>query len=183
MAAAGLTAGGFYAHFPSKDALVEEALESAGEEAFRTWCGSLTHLQGEMWVRALLATYLSPEHRDSLEKSCILPSLAAEVARAKGASRLHFERRLLGMVELLRERTGGTVTREDIVATVALSVGAVSLARAVQDPALADEILTASRERAERLLGLTRKEAESAKVQLTGRRSRPPQKKVRKRER
>lgn len=156
MAAAGLTAGAFYGHFGSKDALVAAAIDAAAESSRERWYGRFDHVRGRAWASELLSTYLSPAHRDDTEGGCILPSLGSDVARTGGPARNHFERRLRGLFQLVRERTSGelTVGRADLVAAVALCVGGVLLSRAVAERTLADEILRASQRGARRLLGL-----------------------------
>jgi TetR/AcrR family transcriptional repressor of nem operon len=169
MAAAGLTAGGFYAHFRSKDALVLEAIEAAGEDSYTSWYGRIEHLRGRAWAEAMFELYLSEEHRDALGNGCVLPSLGADVARGKPAGRARFERRVRGLFDYVTERTQAElgVTRAEVVAAIALAVGGLLLARAVQTEELSAEILRAARESAERLLGLandgsTRKRSDRA---------------------
>jgi TetR/AcrR family transcriptional repressor of nem operon len=166
MSAVGLTAGGFYAHFRSKDALVADAIDEAGEQAAQRWHRGLEGLRGRTYARALLGRYLSPEHRDDRAGGCILPSLGAEMPRAKRSGRRRFEQRLVAMIEhvgermqppvLARHEPEAAVRREDVIATIALSVGGLVLSRAVLDQVLSDEILSASRRAAARLLGVRR---------------------------
>jgi TetR/AcrR family transcriptional repressor of nem operon len=160
MSAVGLTAGGFYAHFRSKDALVADAIEAAGDQAARRWHGGLEALEGRAYARALLDRYLSTEHRNDRAGGCILPALGAEMPRARRSSRRRFEQRLVFLLDHLSERLAlkgvRAVNREEVIASVALSVGGLMLSRAVTDRALADQILSASRKGAGRLLGLSR---------------------------
>jgi TetR/AcrR family transcriptional repressor of nem operon len=157
MKAAGLTAGGFYSHFRSKDALVTDAVDRAGQMSFRHWFAGLDELYGREFARELIDRYLSPEHREDREHGCILPTLGSDMARARKPTRQRFERRLAGLLELIEAHTQGASApaREAIVATVALSIGGVVLSRAVNDRAFSDEILRASRSGAHSLLGLT----------------------------
>jgi TetR/AcrR family transcriptional regulator, transcriptional repressor for nem operon len=159
MSAVGLTAGGFYAHFRSKDALVADAIEAAGAQAARRWHGGLEALEGRAYARALLDRYLSTEHRDDRAGGCILPALGAEMPRARRSSRRRFEQRLLFLLDHMTERLAMKdargVNRDEVIASVALSVGGLVLSRAVTDRALADQILSASRKGAGRLLGLS----------------------------
>lgn len=163
MGAAGLTAGAFYLHFRSKDALIAAAVAKAGERGHERWLGPLAGLTGPAWARAFLARYLSEEHRDDLETGCSVPSLAVDVARAGAPARRHFEARLRGFFELLTEHTaaGDAAGRERALAAIALSVGGVLLSRVVLDRKLSREILTACRTSAERLLELDRKAPQS----------------------
>jgi TetR/AcrR family transcriptional repressor of nem operon len=156
MGAAGLTAGAFYLHFRSKDALIAPAVAKAGERAHERWLGPLEGLTGRAWARAFLRRYLSEEHRDDPEAGCTLPSLAAEVARSGAPARRQFEQRLRGLFVLVDRRASGgeSLARERAIAAVALSVGGLLLARVVPDSELSREILTACRTSAERLLDL-----------------------------
>ena len=154
MAAAGLTAGGFYAHFRSKDALVAAAVETAGEQAVERWLVPLRGLRGSAWAHAFLESYLSQEHSDDRAAGCLIPSLAADVARSGTPARLRFERRLRGFFDGVLERTGKSTSaeRERAIAALALCVGGVLLSRVVIDRALSGEILAACRASAKPLL-------------------------------
>lgn len=158
MARAGLTAGGFYAHFPSKDALVAEAVDAGANASRERWYGRFDHLAGRAWAEALIATYLSGEHRDDRASGCILPSLGGEIGRARRPSRVRFERRVRGMFDFIEARTQGELAAERaaIVAALSACVGGLMLSRAVVTPALSREILEGARAGARRLLGLTR---------------------------
>ena len=156
MGAAGLTAGAFYVHFRSKDALIAAAVAKAGERAQERWLTPLEGLAGRAWARAFLARYLSEEHRDDLESGCSVPSLASEIVRSGTPARRPFEQRLRGFFDLVAAHTGAgdAAGRERAVAAIALSVGGVLLSRVVLDRKLSSEILTACRTGAERLLEL-----------------------------
>jgi TetR/AcrR family transcriptional regulator, transcriptional repressor for nem operon len=156
MAAAGLTAGGFYSHFRSKDALITDAIDAAADKARERWYSPFDHLRGRAWAEHLIQTYLSPEHRDDLEGGCILPSLAGDVARGTPTSRKHFARRLEGLFEHAAARTGPELAldRPALIAAIALCVGGVVLSRVVPERRVAYEILAAARSGAAQLLGL-----------------------------
>jgi len=176
MAAAGLTAGGFYAHFRSKDALIAAAVGKAGEKAHARWIAPLDGLQGEEWSRAFARSYLSEAHRDDRESGCTLPSLSADVARASVPARRHVEARLRGLFDLVAERSGSTpaLERDPVLGAVALCVGGLLLSRVVVDRKLSGEILGACRRGAERLL-----DPETPRRKNTGRTrtaARPPRK-------
>jgi TetR/AcrR family transcriptional repressor of nem operon len=157
MARAGLTSGGFYAHFPSKDALVAEAVDAGANASRDRWYGRFDHLAGRAWAEALISTYLSDEHRDDRASGCILPSLGGEIGRARRPSRVRFERRVRGMFDFIEARTQGELPAERaaIVAALSACVGGLLLSRAVVTPALSREILEGARAGARRLLGLT----------------------------
>jgi TetR/AcrR family transcriptional repressor of nem operon len=155
MAAAGLTAGGFYAHFRSKDALITAAVDTAGETAAERWFNPLADRRGKAWSKAFVARYLSEEHRDDKSSGCLFPSLAADVTRSGRAPRRRFEQRLRGLLGVVAEQAGATTARERerLLGAVALCVGGVLLSRAVLDPKLSGEILSACRAGASELLG------------------------------
>ena len=156
MGAAGFTAGAFYLHFRSKDALIAAAVAKAGERAHERWLTPLEGLAGRAWARAFLRRYLSEEHRDDLETGCSVPSLAAEVARSGTPARRQFEQRLRGFFALVERhaQSGEPQARQRAMGAVALSVGGLLLSRVVLDADLARDILEACRTSAESLLEL-----------------------------
>ena len=83
MKSAGLTHGGFYKHFQSKDELVAEALERGLEKLFQ----AIEHSADERAIAELINEYLSPVHRDDFDNACPLPALGTELWRAGGKTR------------------------------------------------------------------------------------------------
>ncbi|MGN6700497.1 MAG: TetR/AcrR family transcriptional regulator [Thermomicrobiales bacterium] len=141
----GLTHGGFYAHFPSKDALAAEAcarpLLRRSEELAQLPPGAEA-------LRQVIAAYISPQQRDHPGESCPLPSLAGELARATPEVRHAFTealQRYLDRLAALLSSEGAERERDQAFALAAEMVGAVLLARVVDDSALSDRILTACR--------------------------------------
>jgi AcrR family transcriptional regulator len=134
MAAAGLTHGGFYAHFPSKDVLVAAALIVAGEEV-------LAFLdRGDL--AKVIDAYLSPLHVAHPERGCPVAALGPELARARtlrGVLAGHLRRRLDWMRAL-----PGAPAEDDLVATLACMIGGLILARAV-GPRRERQVLAACR--------------------------------------
>src|SRR5215831_19368857 len=98
MASADLTAGAFYAHFASKEALLTEALDSAFQQSRKAWA-RIDRLRGAAWLRAFGSFYLSPEHRDHADGGCPMPALAPEVGRLGDESRSVFERHVRDLVD------------------------------------------------------------------------------------
>lgn len=157
MARAGLTHGGFYAHFGSRDALVAKAVA----ETFRDGAALLDRaLKGRPPREALaryIDLYLSPRHRDAPEAGCPLPSLAGDLPRLGAEARASFAagvERLTARVRSLLE--AAAVADAEALAPSVLSemVGAMALARAVPDAQASDAILARSREALRRRLGL-----------------------------
>jgi AcrR family transcriptional regulator len=148
MREAGLTSGGFYSHFASKEALFAETLPHALKQT-RTLTGpDFDHLSGPEWVRAVAERYLSPGHRRLVDQGCPLPALLPEVARASRQSRQAFENVLREVVASVASRLGPAGDRPAIdqaLALLSLLVGGMMLARAVADETLADQILAACR--------------------------------------
>lgn len=147
MAAADLTRGGFYAHFEGKSDLFAEALERAFDESeHNLFEGRLAGLEGDAWHAAAAARYLATKHRDQPEAGCPIPALGAEVTRGPRALRGRFGARVARVVDRIAERLGGGPgARRRAIVLLSTWAGAVLLARAVGDRALADEILDAAR--------------------------------------
>jgi TetR/AcrR family transcriptional repressor of nem operon len=149
MAGAGLTRGGFYAHFEDKDALVAGTLHEMFDEAERNW---LLHeeLRGDAWIELALKRYLSVPHLQDPGRGCVMPSLSAELSRGEAQQRQIVATRISGFLRLvenkLDEQQGGSSRRERAIALFAGCVGAMTIARAVGDPALATEVLRTTRE-------------------------------------
>jgi TetR/AcrR family transcriptional repressor of nem operon len=162
MKGAGLTVGGFYSHFDSKEHLFAETIRGAGTTM---WRGLLTRAMGTTpRERALsvMRRYLSRSHRDNPEEGCILPSAASEVARDGEPYRGALEEGLGGFVSSFAEMLGtGPENREKAVALVALMYGALSLSRALSDTPLSSEFLRAARALGEQSLPADAEESRS----------------------
>jgi TetR/AcrR family transcriptional regulator, transcriptional repressor for nem operon len=146
MEEAGLTAGGFYAHFPSKDALLAEALDHYAAQGSDTLERGLEHASDREWVRGIVDHYLDDSHRRRPETGCPIPSLAPEVSRAGKAPRQAFERLVCSLIAKIAAHLPPDDAEDRAIAITALCVGGMALARAVHDPALSDRVLTACRE-------------------------------------
>ena len=141
MRAAGLTHGGFYNHFASKDALVAAALSHRSEEA------QLSRGR-DTAVHAYADAYLSAKHRDDRATSCFFSSLGTEASRLPRQARHELTASLQRQVDRFRPSSSGDgsdAQRRAALAAWSTMVGAMVLARLVDDPALSDEILAASR--------------------------------------
>src|ERR1700730_18273951 len=132
MKAAGLTHGGFYRHFDTRDELVAEAIERALAEG--STAGSTIASRTRAALPALIGAYLSVAHRDGLATSCAVTTLAGDVARGGKRARSAYTRQVAIYLELLTKLVvGGTRKSRRAKAIAALSalVAAVSMARAV----------------------------------------------------
>ena len=147
-AAAGLTHGGFYGHFASKDDLFAEACEQALEGAVELVMRPGP--DGRPDLAAYVDRYLSMEHLQRRGEGCTLAALGSEVPRQGPAVRAAFGRgiaRLIDVVASLMRGDTDEQRRRAAIASSAAMVGALVMARAVDDPALAEEILDAVRSR------------------------------------
>jgi TetR/AcrR family transcriptional repressor of nem operon len=143
MKRAGLTHGGFYGHFPSKDDLSAEITARVLSE--QDWLQQLTGLE-KPTGRDVVRGYLSSRHRDDPGHGCLFAALGSDVARQPRSVRHAFTEGLRVRVEALRRLLPGSadVRRQKALATMAGLVGALMLSRAVDDPHLSDEILEAA---------------------------------------
>lgn len=141
MKALGLTHGGFYAHFKSKDALVEAALRRASEEANANAAAAFSD---DGSLKTFIAAYLSSIHREKPETGCPLPTVAAELGQKGKPSAVTDE-----LVESRLQEIAGTLTDDDAddqaVLLFSALVGALTLSRSVSDPALSDRLLKTTR--------------------------------------
>jgi TetR/AcrR family transcriptional regulator, transcriptional repressor for nem operon len=143
MARAGLTHGGFYAHFVSKDALVTEAIGTMFADARARTEKIDAAGDPRAVLRAYVDFYLSPAHRDSRDRGCPLPTLSGDFARSQPATRDRFGAGVEGIASRLAAPLVQLGHAEaEAHALLAQLVGGVALARAVGDPVLSDAMLT-----------------------------------------
>ncbi|URL58524.1 TetR/AcrR family transcriptional regulator [Luteibacter flocculans] len=151
MGEVGLTQGGFYNHFDSKEDLVRESVSMATSAAKERLATKVAASRSE-GHRALINAYLSPEHRDHPGAGCVAAALAAEMARRPAGTRQVFTDGYESMVELIASTLPAGVRgkrRRSLAMTLFASlVGSLSLSRAVVDPTLSDEILTLGKQAA-----------------------------------
>ncbi len=142
MRGAGLTHGGFYNYFASKDDLAVQACD----RQLKAQSEKLRALSGDRQARldTYFERYLSPKNRDAPENACLFPSLASDVAHQPEAVRATFTAGLEDYIEAMKGIEDGP-GREDALAILSTLVGAMVLARAVNDGALSDGILEAAK--------------------------------------
>src|SRR5260370_28404121 len=141
MAAAGLTHGGFYRHFDSKDQIFAEACAAATESAIATFFSNKSPQSG---LKARVAKYLSPAHRDDPSAGCPLAALGSEIARCDGKTRAAATQAFLALVDIIAAESGKTrpeVARGRALVTAATMIGALTMSRIVTDSELSPGIL------------------------------------------
>ena len=146
MKAAGLTHGGFYGHFSSKEDLEAQALSLALARSLTNWSQTVDSAAGRP-LSALAGQYLSPYSRENVGEGCPIAALGCDAAREGERVRSAFTAGLEPVLALLSNVVPGpskAQRRRKAIATLAGMVGAMILARAVNDPALSDEILAAT---------------------------------------
>jgi TetR/AcrR family transcriptional regulator, transcriptional repressor for nem operon len=145
MKEAGLTHGGFYGHFASKEELMAEASARALTQSLESW-STLAMRAHENPLPALAKAYLTSKHRDDPGGGCLLAALGPEVARQGPAVRRAVTDYVRSACDLLARLVPGksrAARRQKGIATYATLVGAMVMARAVDDRALSQEILDA----------------------------------------
>lgn len=148
MKGAGLTVGGFYAHFDSKETLVGTSVR---EGLRRTWSALMAHAgQGGEALVPVVRRYLSATHRDHPEQGCVLPAVVSEAGGAGEPLRDAIAGELTAWADALGSHLDGAPgsRRQRALGALAMMVGGLALARAVRGTKLSDEILAACRERA-----------------------------------
>ena len=150
MALAGLTRGGFYNHFRTKDELFVEAVDSFVRRSPSRFAEAERRSKGQsdVFAKALVEAYLSDAHLDDVDGHCPMIALPSDVAHAGPDAKAAFKRLVEGMSRVLARGVPDArakVARDRALALVALCVGSMMLARTLDDPSLAREIRRAAR--------------------------------------
>jgi TetR/AcrR family transcriptional repressor of nem operon len=146
MSEAGLSHGGFYTYFSSKAALAVAGLRSAFAEGRARWLRGVTISPDEAWLPVVLGRYLNRRHRDDRANGCAYAALGADFPRGEPALRAVVTEELGELADILAAGFADPHTaREQALATAALCVGGITLARAVDDAELSETILRACR--------------------------------------
>ncbi len=147
MKEAGLTHGGFYAHFASRNALLAEALERAGQDsAAKVKQGTAARqASGASALRALVDGYLSDRHLGNIETGCPVAALLSEMPRQSAEVREASAQRVRGLLDTVRRALPSRAPADSAPAIASQLVGALQLARAVGDNAEGRALLNASR--------------------------------------
>ncbi len=151
MAEAGLTHGAFYGQFASKDALAQAACAKAVEQARGVYDDIEGHHGADAARTELIKRYTAKSHRDDLGRGCPFAAMAGDIARTDVSDKVRstFATGFASMVERLRsllpQRKGKRTSRQEALATAAMLVGGLILARATKGHEISDEMLTAVR--------------------------------------
>jgi AcrR family transcriptional regulator len=144
---AGLTHGGFYAHFASREAMLAEAADRAGTEGVAAVERVAAAAPPRKALQALLRAYLSKAHVEGVETGCAVAALGSEMPRQAPVVRRAATRRIKDMIDLVARQSpewGQPGAHQHALVTVATMVGALVLARAVDDPRLSDSLREAA---------------------------------------
>jgi len=151
MKEAGLTHGGFYAHFASREALVIEAFNYAMDRATERWRKLAEETPPEKRLAAIVESYLTTIHRDDPGHGCAVPTLGPDIAREGAKARKAFAARLDEMIEMMADQVPElprTAARQQAIAALSTMVGALVLSRVAGTGEFSGEILDVGREAA-----------------------------------
>lgn len=146
---AGLTHGGFYAHFDSREALVIEAFSYAMDRSTERWRKVAEEVPPEKRLATIVETYLTPTHRDDPGHGCAVPSLGAEIARETPKTRKAFAQKLEQMIDMMADQildVPRKTARKQAMAALATMMGTIVMARISGNGELSEEVLSAGRE-------------------------------------
>jgi TetR/AcrR family transcriptional regulator, transcriptional repressor for nem operon len=149
MKEAGLTHGGFYAHFDSREALVIEAMAYIMDRGTERWRKLGEQTPSEKRLATIVDSYLSTAHRDDPGHGCAVPTLGAEIARESPKTRKAFAVKLEQMVDMLAALIPDVppkAGRKQAIATLGTMLGTMVMARIAGNGEFSDEILAAGRE-------------------------------------
>ena len=146
---AGLTHGGFYAHFDSREALVIEAFAYAMDRSTERWRKLAEQTPPDKRFATIVDSYLTPVHRDDPGHGCAIPALSAEIARESPKTRKAFAAKLEQMIEMIAEQMPDLprkTARKQAMASLATMMGTLVLARVAGSGEFSDDILGAGRD-------------------------------------
>lgn len=147
---AGLTHGAVYSQFGSKEVIAAEAIRLALVRSKHLWQRLAERGGNKKVFPSIVAQYLSPEHRDSAGRGCVIAALGSEIARqprrVRDAFTREFKHSLDFLAELMRQ-DDPSCSKEDAIAAFVSMVGALILARAVSDETLSHQILKTTAKR------------------------------------
>jgi TetR/AcrR family transcriptional regulator, transcriptional repressor for nem operon len=149
MKEAGLTHGGFYAHFDSREALLIESFAYAMDRSMEYWRKATAETPPEKRLATIVDSYLNTVHRDDPGRGCAVPTLGAEIARESPKARKAFAAKLEQMIDMLAEQLidlPPKAARKQAAVTLATMMGTLVLSRIAGNGEFSDDILSAGRE-------------------------------------
>jgi TetR/AcrR family transcriptional repressor of nem operon len=149
MKEAGLTHGGFYAHFDSRESLLVEAFAYAMDRSMEHWRKTAEQTPPEKRFAMIVDSYLNTTHRDDPGRGCAVPTLGAEIARESPKTRKAFAAKLEQMIDMVAEQMidlPHKAARKQAAATLATMMGTLVLSRIAGNGEFSDEILASGRE-------------------------------------
>jgi TetR/AcrR family transcriptional regulator, transcriptional repressor for nem operon len=149
MKEAGLTHGGFYAHFDSREALLIEAFAFAMDRSMEYWRKATAETSPEKRLAMIVDSYLTASHRDDPGRGCAVPTLGAEIARESPKARKAFAAKLEQMIDMIAEQLidlPPKAARKQAAVTLATMMGTLVLSRIAGNGEFSDDILAAGRE-------------------------------------
>lgn len=147
MKEAGLTHGAFYSHFASREAMLAEAARKACAEAAAAAAQVVASAPPDKALASMLGAYLSREHVALVDRGCPLAALGSETSRQAPEVRRVATQHIKEMIDLVARQSpdwGQPAAHERALVTIATMVGALLLARAVDEPGLADAMREAA---------------------------------------
>ena len=163
MSDAGLTHGGFYAHFKNKSDLLKAALENSLIETRQLWVQNNKKIPWRKRIAKLARRYLTIQHRDTLENSCSLAALVTDASRGDKELKESYQHELQKSLSAICGTDFSSAAQEqqeEALAFMALMIGGISLSRAVADEQLSKNILKACKKVSERMVSLDQQQGE-----------------------
>lgn len=137
MSEAGLTHGGFYKHFESKDQLIAEACAAGITQLVDAFEAAVAEPEAELGIKPIVGNYLSTSHRDNREGGCPLAGMGSELVRADEQARAIATKGFDDLVDVMARRLGQEqpeAARSDAVFALAAMIGAITMSRIIADP-------------------------------------------------
>lgn len=155
MAAEGMTVGGFYAHFDSKESLLIAAVRTAFVDVQKNFYDLMEDDFDISWLQAVINDYLSTDHRDNPAEGCPAGALLGDMPRQSETVRTAFEEELKGLVERYMVKLAGLSEKDChklAVGVIAILTGGLQLARSMASTEYSDEVLKSCIFSAQRLI-------------------------------
>ena len=155
MSDAGLTHGGFYAHFKNKSDLLNAALEDSLVETRKLWVRKNKSMPWGRRIARLARRYLTIQHRDNLESSCSLAAVVVDAARGDDEIKKAYQQELHKSLSAICEAEINEISeqqKEEAIALMAMMIGGLCLSRAVSDDKFSKQILNACKKISGRLV-------------------------------